>query len=83
MLQNYKVNKTPTQTVPHVDKLTEHNKPTPAKTATTPLATSMMGTHIRHTIVFTRTRFATTVENRAIFSEFVVPNSKGSLRKQP
>ena len=69
--------------VPHVDKLTEHNEPPPAKTATTPLATSVVGTHIRHTIVFTRTRFATTVENRAIFSEFVVPNSKASLSKQP
>ena len=36
-----------------------------------------------HTIVFTRIRFATTLENRAISSEFVVPNSKASLSKQP
>ena len=32
--------------VPHVDKLTEHNKPTPAKPAKTPLATAVLGTHI-------------------------------------
>ena len=32
--------------VPHVDKLTEHNKPTPAKPAKTPLATAVVGTHI-------------------------------------
>ena len=32
--------------VPHVDKLTEHNKPTPAKPVKTPLATAVLGTHI-------------------------------------
>ena len=69
--------------VPHVDKLTEHNKPTPSKPATTPLATAVVGTHIRHTIVFTRTRSAPTVENRAISGEFVVPNGKESLNMQP
>ena len=31
--------------VPHVDRLTEHKKPTPAKPATTPLATALVGTH--------------------------------------
>ena len=32
--------------VPHVDKLTEHNKPTPSKPATTPLDNAVVGTHI-------------------------------------
>ena len=32
--------------VPDVDKLTERNKPTPSKPATTPLATAVVGTHI-------------------------------------
>ena len=40
-------------------------------------------TYDRCTVVFTRTRFATTVKNRAIFSGFVVPNSKASRSKQP
>ena len=46
-------------------------------------ATAVVGTHIRHTTVFTRNRSATTVENKAISSEVVVPNSKASLSKQP
>ena len=32
--------------VSHVDKLTEHNKPTPSKPATTPLDNAVVGTHI-------------------------------------
>ena len=40
-------------------------------------------THDTKFIFFTRTRVATTVENRAISSEFIIPNSKASLSKQP
>ena len=69
--------------VSHIAKLTEHNKPTPAKPATTTPLLPLWWEHIYDTVVITRTRFATTMENRAIFSEFVVPNSEASLIKQP
>ena len=68
--------------VPRVDMLTEHNKPTQAKPATTLIVPLWCKhTYDRCTVVFTRTRFATTVKNRAIFSGFVVPNSKASRSK--
>ena len=68
--------------VPRVDMLTEHNKPTQAKPATTLIVPLWWKhTYDRCTVVFTRTRFATTVKNRAIFSGFVVPNSKASQSK--
>ena len=68
--------------VPRVDMLTEHNKPTQAKPATTLIVPLWWKhTYDRCTVVFTRTRFATTVKNRAIFSGFVVPNSKASRSK--
>ena len=69
--------------VPHVDKLTEHNNQYLRNRRPPPLATAVVGTHIRNTIVFRRSRTATTVENRGISSAFVVPNSKASLTKQP
>ena len=68
--------------VPRVDMLTEHNKPTQAKPATTLIVPLWWKhTYDRCTVVFTRTRFATTVKNRAIFSGFGVPNSKASRSK--
>ena len=60
--------------VPHVDKLTERSKTTPAKPVTTPYCYRCGGnTHMTHKIVFTRSRFPTIVEKRATSSEFVVP----------
>ena len=68
--------------VPRVDMLTEHNKPTQAKPATTLIVPLWWKhTYDRCTVVFTRTRFATTVKNRAMFSGFVVPDSKASRSK--
>ena len=69
--------------VPHVDKLTEHNKLTPAKPANNPHCFRGGGnTHMTHNC-FYKDQICLTVENRAISSEFVVPNSDASLSKQP
>ena len=73
MLQNYKVSSTQSLTLTSWLKATKQHQ---QNRWPLPIATTVVGTHIWRTIVFTRTRFATTVENRAIFSEFVVPNSK-------
>ena len=69
--------------VPRVDKLTEHKQTDTKETGDHPPLLPLRWEHTYNTIAFTRTRFATTMENRAIFSGFVVPNSNASLRKQP
>ena len=62
--------------VPNVDKLTESNKTTRAKPVASHFVTAVVETHTCHTIVSTRTRIVTTVENKATFSEFVFVCSK-------
>ena len=60
----------------NVDKLNENNKTTRAKPVAPHSVTAVVETHTWHTIVSTRTRIVTTVENKATFSEFVFVCSK-------
>ena len=53
--------------VPHVEKLTESNKTHERNRRPPPIATAVVETHTWQTIVSTRTRVVTTVENKATF----------------
>ena len=69
--------------VPRVAKLTEQYKPTPAKLATTPPCYRCGGnSHMTHNC-FYKDQICHHCGKQATSSEFVVPNSKESLSKQP